>query len=71
MYFVNPKPWTASISGRRLWCNVYKSWKDRFRRFRNSTSLLYWPNFHATFRSDFDLLQTYNNLDTCQKCKVL
>ena len=68
---------TASILGQRLWCNVYKSWKDCFRGCQNSsgcqnsTLVLYWPNFHATFQSDLDILQTYNNVDTGQKCKVL
>ena len=67
---MDPKPWTASILGQRLWCNVYKSWKDRFRGFWNSISLLYWSNFHATFQSDLDLLQAYSTVPESVKAQL-
>ena len=60
--------YTADTQTRKLTCTDHG--KDRFHGFRNSTSLLHWPNFHAMFRSDLDPLQTYNNLETGQKCKI-
>ena len=38
--------------------------------FGEGDLLLHWTKFLATFWSDLDLLQAYNNLDTGQKCKV-
>ena len=32
---------------------------------------MYWPSFHATFWSDLDFLQAYNNLDTGQKALLI
>ena len=39
-YFVNPKPWTASISGRRLWWNMNKLGKYLFHGFLGMLSCM-------------------------------
>ena len=61
--------YTADTQTRKLTCTD-RGKINCFHGFRNSTLLLYSPNFHAIFRSDLDPLQAHNNLDTGQKCKV-
>ena len=65
-FFGNPKPLTAGISGRRLWCRYYKSQKGRFCGFWNSASLLHWSSYVSVRSGPSSGIQRQGHWSKCK-----